>query len=205
MFSILRTSLFVLFVFVCTYMNGQNLEKMEFFFEAGSAKGINDVFSYNFQFSPGYKLTENFTLGVGIGFVNYDNRTDLKNELIDNHYFQTGWHNAWKPYLHGKYSISSNHRVNPFIKVDIGYAFFSHKKKLSYVDEIENDYVTIPFDIKGGINSTINLGILKHSNHFGEALTVSVFYLFQPVTYKYMSNSVRKNISSIGFNVGVIF
>ncbi len=78
MFSILRTSLFVLFVFACTYMNGQNLEKMEFFFEAGSAKGINDVFSYNFQFSPGYKLTENFTLGVGIGFVDYNNRTDLK-------------------------------------------------------------------------------------------------------------------------------
>ena len=59
------------------------LRKDGIFFEAGSAKGINDVFSYNFQFSPGYKLTENFTLGVGIGFVNYDNRTDLKNELIE--------------------------------------------------------------------------------------------------------------------------
>ncbi len=82
--------------------------------------------------------------------------------------------------------------MNPFIKVDIGYAFFSHKKRLSYVDENENDYVTIPFDIKGGANSTVSLGILKHSNHFGKALTVSVFYLFQPVTYKYMSNSERK-------------
>ncbi len=134
-----------------------------------------------------------------------DNRTDLptvyKDELVR---FETGWHNSWRIYLHGKYELSPIRCVTPFVRVNIGYAFFSHKNERPYWDQ-EGNPIVVPFDVKGGISPSLDLGYSKRIGDSNIKLSGVFFILYQPINYNYASYNVKKDLFSLGAKIGVIF
>lgn len=69
--------------------------------ETGGGIGAHSVTNYHFNLSSGYLVNDKVSTGVGIEYINYNNRKDLKSEIKDGK-IETGNHNAWRPFLYGK-------------------------------------------------------------------------------------------------------
>lgn len=190
-------------------IKAQTREKVEFQLEIGGGTGAHNVTNYHFHFSSGYEINDKVSLGTGTGYVNYFNRTDLKGDLEDR-YIETGNHGAWRPFLYGKYNMLPKKKINPFIGVKLGYALFSNTTFAYVFDKDRDPFGNSDVDdqnlgIKGGINTIIDMGISRCIGHCGAKFHISISYDLQPVTYHYLSNKVKKNISSFGANIGITF
>lgn len=204
---------FICIFFILTSLSlgikAQSLENIEFQIEAGGGKGTNKVTNYHFNLSSGYIVTDKISTGIGIGYLNNNNRTDLKSGIKDGR-IETGNHDAWRPFLYGKYNFLPDNKISPFVSVKLGYSFFSNQKFNYVLNKGEDPFGSseLPdqnLELKGGVYTTIDVGLYRSVGQRGTKLYVSLSYDLQPLTYKYLTQNVKENISSFGANIGIIF
>lgn len=203
--------IFVILFSLSTGVKAQLSDKVEFQLGAGGAKASHSVTNYHFNISSGYVINERISTGTGIGYyIYFDQRTDLRSGIKDGK-IEPGNHNAWRPFLYGKYNILPEKRITPFVSLRLGYAFFSNHKFNYTFDKNEDPFngsQELPdqnLDLKGGVYTTIDLGVFRRIGQKGTKFYGSLSYDLQPLTYKYLSQNITKNISSFGTNIGIVF
>lgn len=206
-----KKTIFILFILssLGLGMKAQSVRNIEFQLEAGGGTAKHGVTNYHFNLSSGYLLGDRMSMGVGVGYINFNNRKDLNSGMGDGK-IETGNHNAWRPFLYGKYHLLPGKRVNPFVQVKLGYAFFPDQKFNLAFDKNGKPYggPQLPnqdLRLKGGAYTTVDVGVSRRLGEGGTKLYVSLSYDLQPLTYTYLSQNVKKNISSFGTNIGIVF
>jgi hypothetical protein len=181
----------------------QNIGKYEIQAETGVTAGIEEsVDGYLFSLSTGRKINSRVALGGGVSCENYGEDhllLDARNYL----YKDTGRRPFWVPFAYGKYTFSHwGNKITPYVKGKIGYGIFFEKK-------VPEKYYSIPFyHPKDGMNTSLDLGCTYPLA--GETrISLAVSYHFQQLKNRYQSlewdYSQRKDNSSIGLNVGILF
>lgn len=156
---------------------------------------------YFFSFSPGYKINSKIVLGAGVSYENYgeDHLLLDEKELL---YKDTGRRSFWVPFVHAKYTFSSNSKIAPYIKGSAGYGIFDEKRIPDEYDRL------IFYHAKGGVNTSLDLGC-TYPIKGGTRISLAVSYHYQRLTNRYLENpwdyNRLENNSSVGLNVGIVF
>ena len=173
--------------------------------EAGYAfslpKGGNADFNYhglNILAMPGYHVSDNLFVGVGVGLYDYQYNPTIVGGTMDVDFVSA------PVFVHGLYSFPIEPKISPFVSLKIGYGIVS--SKLNYTME----YPKAEWQMKasGGLYLSPSIGVLYSVNRSNK-LSLGLSYDMQQYRLKktveaYGNDSDETN-SAIAVKVGWFF